>query len=127
MRTFLIVLIAFAGLTCMVCGLLMTAYPTGELLGLSTDLLQGTSLKNFLVPGFILTLVGVVNTSALLAHLQKSRNRYNWSIASGSLLCIWIVTQMVMIQVANLLQLLYFLCGLLIVLMSYQFRGKWAA
>lgn len=127
MRTFLMILIAFAGTTAVTGGLLMIAYPDGTALGLTKDLLEGTSLKNFFIPGVILTIIGMVNTGAFLTHYQKHNNQYNWSVAGGALFCSWIVTQVIIIQLVSWLYFFYFLCGLLIVLMSYQLKEKQAA
>lgn len=127
MRTLLLILVAFIGLTATTCGLLMIAYPLGSAMGLSIDMLRPTIVKDFLIPGILLTIVGIINMGAVFAAIQRSRNRYNWSLAAGMLVCIWVVAEVILLQAVHWLQVVYLFTGILIVLLSYQFKGKWAA
>lgn len=127
MRQVLFVLIAFVALTAIVGGLMMMAGPKGSSLLLGVDLLQGTPFRDFFYPGLILAfLIGGVNLAAVVMSMLQHRQRYNWSLAGGLLLCGWIIVQMLMLNTVHWLQLSYLFIGILIVLLSYQLKGKWA-
>lgn len=127
MRTLLFLLISFVAVTSIFSGLLMMSSPDGTLLHLPINVLKDTSFKDFLIPGILLTIiVGGVNLVAALYNLQRRSNRYNWAIAGGIIISGWIVTQMLLIQAAHWLHFLYLGVGILIVLLAYQLKGKWA-
>lgn len=101
--------------------------PDGEILHMSTSLLQGTPFKNFLIPGLILaTVVGGINGIAVAYNMQRHPARYNWAMAGGLMITGWITIQMLLIQAANWLHFLYLGIGILIILTAYQLKGKWA-
>jgi len=126
MRTLLFILISFVGLTAAICGLLMISYPDGRALGLVPDILEGTFFNNFLIPGIILAIVGSINVAAVFSNMQRSNNRYNWSLAGGVLISGWIIAETILIPAIHWLQFIYLVSGILIILISYQLKGKWA-
>jgi hypothetical protein len=127
MKTILFILISFIAFTATISGLLMISYPDGEIMGLSLNLLKETPFNNFLVPGILLTvLVGGVNLLAVFYNMQRHANRYNWAIAGAIMISGWIVVQMILIQAAHWLHFLYLGIGILIILLAYQLKGKWA-
>jgi hypothetical protein len=128
MKTILFILICFVGLTATVSGLLMISKPNGDIMGLSLSLLEPTPFTNYLIPGIVLAiLVGAVNLVAVFFNIQRNANRYNWAIAGGVMISGWIIAQMILIQTAHWLHFLYLGIGVLIILLAYQLKGKWAA
>ncbi len=128
MKTALFVLISFIALTALISGLIMITNPDGAVLNLSVSLLDGTAFKNFKIPGILLTaLVGGTNLLAVFFLLLRNRNRYNWSMAGGIIIIGWIIAQMVLLGTVYWIHFLYLGIGVLIVLISYQLKGKWAA
>jgi len=126
-RLLLFILVAFIATTSTLSGLLMISSPDGAILNLPLSLLEGTPFKNFLVPGILLTtVVGSVNLYAIFGQMQRRPNRYNWSMAGGIMITGWIVAQILLIQTAHWLHFLYLGIGLLIILIAYQLKGKWA-
>jgi hypothetical protein len=127
MKLFLFFLTAFVALTAIVCGALLMSYPEGSLFGMSTALLKATPFSNFFVPGFILCIVvGGTNLVAVVLNMQTNPLRYNWSIAGAVMLLGWVVVQMLLIAVLHWLQFVYLGIGLMILLLSWQLKGKWA-
>jgi hypothetical protein len=127
MKAVLFILISFIALTAIVSGLLMISYPYGEIMNLSPRLLNGTPFKDFRLPGILLTvLVGGVNLLAVFYNMQRHANRYNWAMAGGFMISGWIVVQMILIQTAHWLHFVYLGAGILIILLAYQLKGKWA-
>ncbi len=127
MKTLLFILVSFIAVTSTLSGLLMISNPDGGIMNLPLSLLDGTPFKDFLVPGILLTtIVGGVNLLAVFYNMQRHANRYNWAIAGGIISSGWIVVQMILIHAAHLLHFLYLGIGILIILLAYQLKGKWA-
>ena len=127
MRSLLFILVSFIAVTSTLSGLLMISNPDGGVLNLPLSLLDGTPFNDFLIPGILLTaVVGFVNLLAVFFNLQRHPNRYNWAIAGGMMISGWIITQMILIQTIHWLHFIYLGVGMLIILISYQLKGKWA-
>jgi hypothetical protein len=127
MKTLLFLLVSFIAVTATLSGLMMISNPDGGIMDLQLSLLDGTPFKDFLVPGILLTtIVGGVNLLAVYYNMQRDSNRYNWAIAGGIMIIGWIVGQIILIHIANWLHFLYLGTGILIILIAYQLRGKWA-
>lgn len=127
MKTLLFILIALITVTTTISGLLMISAPNGSILGLSTELLANTPFNDFMMPGILLTLfVGSINLLAIFFHMERSKRRYNWSMAGGVTITIWIIVQMILIQAIHWIELLYLGFGILVILIAYQLKGKWA-
>ena len=127
MKSLLFILVSFIAVTSTLSGLLMISNPDGGILNLPLSLLDGTPFKDFLIPGILLTtIVGGVNLLAVFYNMQRHANRYNWAIAGGIMISGWIIVQMILIHAVHWLHFLYLGIGILIILLAYQLRGKWA-
>jgi len=127
MKTLLLILVSFIALTSTLSGLLMISNPDGGIMNLQLSLVKGTPFKNFLIPGILLmVVVGGVNVLAVFYNMQRHPNRYNWAIAGGIMISGWIVVQMILIHTAHWLHILYLGIGIIIILLAYQLKGKWA-
>ncbi len=127
MKTLLFILLSFIAVTSTLSGLMIISKPDGSILYLPISLLEGTVFKNFLLPGILLTvLVGGANLLAVFYNLQRHPNRYNWAMAGGIMIIGWIIVQMILIHAAHWLYFVYLGTGLLIILIAYQLKGKWA-
>jgi hypothetical protein len=127
MRSLLFILVLFIAVTSTLSGLLMISNPDGGVLNLPRSLLDGTPFNDFLIPGILLTgAVGFVNLLAVFFNLQRHTKRYNWAIAGGMMISGWIITQMILIQKIHWLHFIYLGVGMLIILIAYQLKGKWA-
>jgi hypothetical protein len=127
MKVLLFILVCFIALTSTLSGLLMVIRPDGGILNLPVSLLGGTPFKDFLIPGILLTLlVGGVNLLAIFHNLKRHKNRYDWALAGGVMICGWIIAQMILIRAFHWLHIIYLVIGILIILIAYQCKGKWA-
>lgn len=127
MKSLLFFLVAFIAITSSVSGLLMISKPDGSILQLPLSLLEDTPFKNFLMPGIALAgVVGGVNLLAVFYNLQRHPMRYNWAMAGGAVIIIWIIVQILLINTFHPLQVLYLFAGVLTILIAYQLKGKWA-
>ncbi|HET9056712.1 MAG TPA: hypothetical protein VFN30_07685 [Chitinophagaceae bacterium] len=128
MKTFLFILVSFMALTATFSGLVMIADPTGEVMNLPVSLLKSTPFKNYLLPGILLTIfVGFVNLAAVITNIKRSYSRYNWALAGGFFMCGWIMAQVILIRSLHWLHFFYFVVGMLVILIAFQLKGKWAA
>jgi hypothetical protein len=127
MKTLLFIMVSFIAVTATLSGLLMISKPDGSILNLPLGLLEGTPFKNFLLPGILLTvLAGGTNLLAVFYNMQRHPNRYNWALAGGIMISGWIIVQMIILHAAPWLHFVYLGIGLLIILIAYQLKGKWA-
>ncbi|HEX5027138.1 MAG TPA: hypothetical protein VFV68_17785 [Agriterribacter sp.] len=127
MKTLLFILVSFIAVTSTISGLLMIGDTDGGILNLPLSLLEGTPFKNYLFPGILLAgIVGGVNIIAVFSNISRSSTRYNWSVAGGIMITAWIIVQMILIQSLHWLHFIYLGSGMLIILIAYQLKGKWA-
>jgi hypothetical protein len=127
MKSILFFLIAFIAVSAFLSGLLMIAEPGGSILNLPVSILEPTPFKDFLIPGIILSaVVGGTNLLAVVFNLKQHASRYNWALAGGIMICGWIIAQMILIQAAHWLHFIYLAAGVLIILVAWQLKGKWA-
>lgn len=127
MRWLLFLLLAFTALTASISGLLLMSYPDGSLLQLSTALLNGTPFHSFLVPGVILAvIVGGTNLVAAVFNILSHPFRYSWAMASSIVLIGWILVQMLLINTLHWLQFVYLFIAIMMLLLTWQLKGKWA-
>lgn len=128
MKILLFIMTAVAAFTSTVLGLLMISNPDGSILHLSPDLLNGTPFADYLVPGILLTVItGGVNLVAVFYSLQRHPSRYNWTMTGGFVIIGWIVVQMILMETVHWPDFICLGGGILIVLVSYQLKGKWLA
>jgi hypothetical protein len=127
MKTILFILVSFIAITAALSGLVMISNPDGRLLNLPLSLLGNTPFRDYRIPGILLTIfVSGVNLVAVFFNLQRHPGRYNWAMAGGFTISLWIVVQLLLIQAAHWLHFIYLGIGLLIILIAYQLKGKWA-
>jgi hypothetical protein len=126
MRTLLIILIAFVGLTATLLGMLLIAYPVVTAYGLTLEPLQPAVLNSFLLPGVLFVIIGTANLAALYNSMQRARTQYSWPLAASSLTIAWIVIHSAVLRAIPWLYITYFVCSLFIMLLSWQLKGKWA-
>lgn len=127
MKTILFILVSFIAITAALSGLLMISDPGGSILNLPLSLLENTPFINYRIPGILLTtMVGGVNLIAVFYNMQRHPGRYNWAMAGGFMISVWILVQLLLIQAAHWLHFIYLGIGLLIILIAYQLKGKWA-
>jgi len=126
MKLLLILLIGIIAVAAIASGISMINSPDGITLNLQTYLLDNTPFKNFLIPGILLTFfVGGVNLVAFFYNIFKKQNRFSWAIAGGIVITGWVLTEMILTGFVHWLHFIYMAFGVLIILISYQLKGKW--
>lgn len=126
MKTLLLIILLFVGITAAVSGVLLIVAPKGGIISLPLDILSDSPFNSFIIPGIILAvLVGGMNLLAVLFNFKKHPRRYDWAMAGGVMITGWIVGQMILIKTINWFHIVYILCGMLTILIAYQLKGKW--
>ncbi|NOX87142.1 MAG: hypothetical protein GXO86_14495 [Chlorobi bacterium] len=116
---------AFVALGAIPAGLSMIFEPDGSGVGMSTEILAKSPFPDFFIPGLFLFFVnGLFNLIA--AYISFKRKRYAGipGIILGSFLVIWICTQVYYIGLAHFVQPLFFMAGVIEIILSYIFIAK---
>lgn len=126
MRLLLFLLLAFITISAVVSGMFMLCYPDGSFLGLTVSLLKDTVFQSFTIPGIILAVaVGGSGLVALVLIVLVHPMRYNWAIAAAIVLAVWILIQIIWINTLHWLHFVYLFLALMVLLLSWQLKGKW--
>jgi len=120
------ILLAFVGMTATLLGMLLIAYPVLTAYGMPVEFLHPAFVKSYVLPGIMFIATGGINLSALLSALQQSRQQYNRSLAGSTMMIAWLVVHSFFLQAVPWVYLTYAICSLLVVLLSWQLKGKWA-
>jgi hypothetical protein len=94
-------------------------WPTGGL-GMGGEVLDSSPFDSFLVPGIVLTCLGlslIVSASSLMSHHKHAQSI---SFSSGILLLGWIAVESYWISDGRALQIVIFLAALAIVVLSVK-------
>jgi hypothetical protein len=127
MRIFLLILISFTALLSNMAGLLMIIDPGTQVLDLPVALLEGTPFRDFLIPGILLvTLVGSINLLAVYFIIQRHPKCYQFAQAAGISFIVGLTGLALLFQSVHWLYFFFFFTGILIILVAYHLKGKWA-
>ncbi|MGM9929428.1 MAG: hypothetical protein ACI35P_15905 [Bacillus sp. (in: firmicutes)] len=94
--------------------------PSGGSIGMPSSLLKGTMFSDFLIPGLLLFIV--IGGGHILAGIlvwKKGDSGWIYSFIAGVALVIWIFTQVCLIGYVSLLQPLYFIVGIVEVVLAF--------
>lgn len=104
-------------------GLLFIIDPTGKMLGIPPELLQGSPFPDYFIPGLFLFLVnGLGSLLGGSLTLLRYRHAGELAIALGIILMAWIVIQVLIINHVHWLHYLYFALGLLELVLGFGVR-----
>ena len=117
------VLQALIGIGAVICGALLIIAPDGRYLQMPLEMLENSPFGSFLIPGIILLLVnGVGNTiSAVLCFRMHKLAGFS-GLFFGFGLIIWLFVQVNRIGGGSWLQYLYFILGILLLLLGIAMR-----
>lgn len=117
---------AFIALTALAGGFMFVKDPSGAAMGFHVSMLEGSIFPDYLVPGLFLFLVnGLGSLIGALLSFTKNRNAGPATIALGAILLAWIVIQVIIIRSINWMHGLYFVLGLVeLVLGTIASRGQ---
>lgn len=116
-RIALLVLETLMGLAAVIGGLDL-ALTNGQIIGMPTELLKGSPFGSYLVPGWVLLVVGIVNLAGAIAVLRRHRWGAPLSLLVGLMWVAWFVVQVAVVGFVSWQQPVYFAVGLLIILIA---------
>ena len=117
------VLQSLIGVGAVICGTLLIIGPDGRYLQMPIDMLSKSPFRNFLIPGLILFLVnGVGNVVSAILCFKMHRIAGFGGMFFGFGLIIWLFVQINMIGGGSWLQYLYFVLGILELLLGIVMR-----
>jgi hypothetical protein len=117
------VLQALIGIGAVVCGALLIIAPDGRYLQMPLDMLKTSPFETFLIPGLILFFVnGVGNVVSAILCFRTHRLGGFTGLFFGFGLIIWLFVQVNMIGGGSWLQYLYFVLGILVLLLGIAIR-----
>ena len=112
------------GISAMVSGAMLAAYPSGELLQAPLEMLRGSPFSDFLVPGIILFMInGVGQFLAGIFTLRRHPLAAHAGVVFGIALMIWIFVQVNMISGGHILQYSYFFIGVVETSLAFLMHG----
>ena len=124
MRVVLLILISFITLTALPVGILLVLEPDGSSLGLPVEFLSHSLFPDFFISGVLALIIGGSSLVSLFMIMNNSPWSYKMELASGVVLVLWIIAELVVMPYYHWLQSLYLATGILIALTSYQLIGK---
>jgi hypothetical protein len=99
--------------------------PSGSSMGVSTDMLAHSPLKDFLIPGLFLFIVnGLGNVTGAVLSLTGKPLAGKAGLVLGIILCLWIVVQVWWITLSSFMQPLFFGIGLFEILLAWTIIRK---
>ncbi len=129
----LILLLVLLGVGALAGGGMLAVAPDGHLLQMPLDMLQHSPFPNFLIPGILLLLFLGIYPLAVAYSLWKCPPwgwpallnpfrgiHWSWagSLAAGVIVLVWIIVEMLMLRAIHFLHVLYFVWGILLVLLT---------
>lgn len=118
-RIILAIIELFVAIGAIPAGFAMLNDPTGAGLGMTTNWLKGSPFHTFFLPG--LYLFGINGISNLINSILLFR-KYKFAgiigLFLGILLVLWIIVQVIIIGFSSVLQPIYFVIGLIEIILS---------
>jgi hypothetical protein len=120
-----VVLLLFNGIGAIYGGLHLLLHPDGSSLGISTDWLKHSPFDSFFIPGLVLFLVnGLFDFFVLWQMVSNKPESGLYVLAQGTVLCGWILIQILMLQTVYFLHYTLGGIGLALVFLGYVLRRK---
>lgn len=96
-RIILLIVLGYESAGALAGGILLLIAPDGRLMDMPVEILHGV-FHDFLIPGMILTALGILNTAAFVAVLRRSR--IDWLLAGLALggLIIWFAVEIIILR-----------------------------
>lgn len=93
----LLIVLGYEGAGALLGGILLIAAPDGRLMDMPVNILHEV-FSDFLIPGFILSIMGILTTVAFIAVLNRART--DWLLSGLALggLVIWFVVEIIILQ-----------------------------
>ncbi len=126
MRYLTIGLLLFVSLTALYGGVMLMQSPNGSALKMPLEWLNQSPFKDYFLPGLLLfTFNGLVGLVVVLLILKRHPLAHPMIFAQGTILIIWIVMQILLIQHASFLQVIYGAIGVSLLFLGTKRFKTW--
>lgn len=105
-RIILLSVLGYEGLGGLVGGSFLVAKPNGELMKMPVEIMHGT-FNDFLIPGIILFVMGVLSLFTFFRILRKRQNDWLWSCVGLLGWYVWFVVEIIILQELHWLHLMW--------------------
>ena len=105
-RFVLLAVLAYEGFGGILGGILLTLEPNGSYMNIPVEIMHG-AFHDFLIPGLILTAMGVLNVAALIAVYR--RDRIDWVLSGLALVgfVIWFAVEIAILHEVHWLHIMW--------------------
>lgn len=121
------ILQSLVALSAIPAGMLMIMQPDGSKLGIPIEMLDASPFSDFLIPGiFLFSINGLAQGFAGLSSFMQYKFYRTLGFILGIVLVLWIMIQVYFINPIHFLQVIYFIIGLIEVVLSVyllNFKG----
>ncbi len=125
LRTMLLGLLAANAFIAVFVGATLMLDPSGEKLGLSTNMLAHAPFGSFFVPGLVFLLaIGGTSVIAFVELAQRAKHAHGWTQLAGITVCGIVAVQILTVGARSPLQAIAFLLGIAIMGTSSKLPGK---
>lgn len=120
-----ILLLFVIGFNAIFAGAALIYMPNGNILGLSSDILKYSPFEDFYVPGICLLLFNGIS-SIIVALLTINKNKYYTRLITlqGVVLILWLTLQVTFLREANIIQLIMFFAGILLIIVGEYINAE---
>lgn len=124
--TLLLLSLAISLLTSLT-GLMLVLMPKQNALFWPQQWLTGTPFQDFRVPGLLfILLVGATNFWGFMNLLNEKPRQYDRAMLGGYSLIGWVMVELLLSRELYLIHVSALILGILLVLLAYQEKDKWA-
>lgn len=110
-----IICLLLTGINALVAGALFIIEPSGSKMGMSVAYLKPSPFHTYLIPGIILfTINGVLNVFAAYFAIKQKNHYQVWIAVQGILLMGWILIQVLLLKDLNILHVIMFTVGFIL-------------
>jgi len=102
----MLTILAFEGLGALLGGPLLMAAPDGHVMDMPTEILGGT-FPDFLVPGVLLTALGLLNVAAFFVVLLRRPNQRLWAQLAMAGFLVWFAVEFAVVGYGNPAQIIW--------------------
>ncbi|AIS63294.1 hypothetical protein [Listeria ivanovii] len=120
-----IIIVGFTAIGAIYGGLSFIFTPSGDLLSLSTGLLEGSPFVDYLIPGiFLFVFVGLFHLAAIIYLLKKLPRTKEVMFAAAIVLAVWMIVQLFIIGYVFILQPIFLAIAIVEMILAVQMKKQ---
>lgn len=115
----------FVGIGALFGGMAGILSPSGSGVGLSVNALKNGPFSDFFIPGlFLFVIIGIGNIIAAITTKYNYKYQAYISACHGGILSLWIIIQCYMLNAINILHVIYFIIGIILIVLATKLAFK---